>query len=150
MKRLPFISTTALTVGLLAFTGQAFGADMEELALVERATTDVVIDLGEAGDSAGDLLTFANEMFDATNSTKVGSDNGYCIRTAVGVAWECFWTLFLEGGQITVHGPFLDAGGSVLAVTGGTGKYASVSGEMKLNARNAEGSEYDFVYSLQY
>ena len=52
-------------------------------------------------------------------------------------------------GQITVEGPFLDAGDSVLAVTGGTGKYAGARGDMNLHARNPEGSEYDFVYNLQ-
>jgi hypothetical protein len=66
----------------------------------------------------------------------------------VGKAWECFWTLSLSDGQITVEGPFFDAGDSTLAVTGGTGAYAGVRGEMGLHARNAEGSEYDFRYKL--
>jgi allene oxide cyclase len=56
--------------------------------------------------------------------------------------------LFLST-SITVHGPFLDAGDSLLAVTGGTGAYAGAKGEMKLHARDAKGSEYDFVYSLK-
>ena len=51
-------------------------------------------------------------------------------------------------GQISVEGPFLDAGDSMLAVTGGTGAYSGVRGEMALHSRNAEGSEYDFTYSL--
>ena len=70
------------------------------------------------------------------------------MRTIPGKAWECFWTLSLDAGQITVEGPFLDAGDSVLAVTGGTGKYAGVRGDMMLHARDAKGSEYDFVYRL--
>jgi hypothetical protein len=39
---------------------------------------------------------------------------------------------------------------SVLAVTGGTGKFANAHGEMKLHARDAKGSEYDFAYNLSH
>ncbi|HEX9905986.1 MAG TPA: allene oxide cyclase family protein [Propylenella sp.] len=144
-----FRALALASAGLLssAFIGTAAG-ETQVLKLVERATTDAVTDLGDKGDSVGDLLTFANEVYDAMNAAKVGTNNGWCIRTAVGQAWECFWTLTLSDGQITVEGPFLDAGDSVLAVTGGTGAYSGAHGEMALHARNAEGSEYDFSYSL--
>ena len=126
----------------------ANGASAATMTLVEHAATDAVTDTGAAGDSAGDILTFANELFDAGNANSLGSDNGWCVRTVVGKAWECFWTASLKDGQITVEGPFLDAGDSVLAVTGGTGAYAGAKGEMKLHARDAKGSEYDFTYNL--
>jgi hypothetical protein len=127
--------------------GQAAVAK-ETLRLIERATTDVTTDIGAKGDSVGDLLTFANEVFDASNKTKLGTDQGYCIRVAAGKSWECAWTLIVAAGQITVAGPFFDAGDSVLAITGGTGKYASASGQMKLHSRNAQGTEYEFVYEI--
>lgn len=137
-----------LALGIaLAISGSA-AAKMKQLVLVERASTDAVTDTGAKGDSAGDILTFTNEVYDKDNKESVGQDSGWCVRTAVGKAWECFWTLALKDGQITVEGPFLDAGDSVLAVTGGTGAYANARGEMKLHARDAKGSEYDFVYSL--
>ena len=126
--------------------GGAYAAD--RLKVVERAATDVVTDIGEKGDTVGDILTFANEIFDEANASQIGTDNGWCIRTAVGKAWECFWTLTLSDGQITVAGPFLDSGDSTLAITGGTGAYAGVRGEMLLHPRNPEASEYDFTYSL--
>jgi hypothetical protein len=119
------------------------------LRLVEHADTDAVTDTGAKDDSAGDLLTFANPVFDAANSTKLGSDQGFCVRTVVGTAWECWWTLSLKEGQITVEGPFLDKGDSVLAITGGTGKFAGARGQMKLHSRNEKGSEYDFTYELE-
>ena len=137
-----------LAAVLLAASGSAGFAKDTTLKLVERATTDAVTDLGAKDDSAGDILTFANQIYDEANAKQLGSDNGWCIRTVPGKAWECFWTLSLADGQITVEGPFLDAGDSVLAVTGGTGKYAGARGEMKLHARDAKGSEYDFVYNL--
>ena len=120
----------------------------EQLIVVERATTDTVTDTGAKGDSVGDVLSFSNEVYDKDNKTLVGHDNGWCVRTAVGKAWECFWTLVLDKGQITVEGPFYNAGDSMLAVTGGTGDYATIRGDMKLHARDAKGSEYDFVYNL--
>lgn len=137
------------TALILALAATPAAADSMKLNLVERATTDAVIDTGAAGDSSGDLLTFANEVYDATNKTKVGDDNGYCIRTVVGKAWECFWTLSLAKGQIMVEGPFYDKGDSVLAVTGGTGAYARSRGEMHLHARDDKGTEYDFKYDLK-
>ncbi len=119
------------------------------LTFVERAVTDAVIDTGAPGDTAGDLLAFANPVFDAANTRQLGTDQGYCVRTEVGKSWECSWTLTLSGGQIAVAGPFLDKGDSVLAIIGGTGKYAGARGQMKLHARDEKGSEYDFVYTLQ-
>jgi hypothetical protein len=138
----------ALTASFLAAFGSSALAEDLTLKVVERATSDAVTDLGAKDDSAGDLLTFANEIYDESNTKLLGSNNGWCIRTVAGKAWECFWTLSLADGQITVQGPFLDAGDSMLAITGGTGKYAGARGEMALHARNPEGSEYDFTYKL--
>jgi allene oxide cyclase len=120
----------------------------EPLLLVERAYTDKVLDLGEKGDSAGDLLTFANPVYDAANKTQVGSNQGYCVRVAPGKSWECFWTLILKEGQITVQGPFNDVGDSQLVITGGTGKYTGAKGRMLLHPRDSKGAEYDFRYEL--
>jgi allene oxide cyclase len=55
--------------------------------------------------------------------------------------------LTLADGQITVEGPFYDAGDSTLAITGGTGAYVHTTGEMLPHARNAQGSEYVFTYT---
>jgi Allene oxide cyclase len=136
-----------IVVALLLAAGNAVAGEV--ITVVERANTDAVTDLGAKGDSAGDLLTFANPVFDKQNKNQVGTDQGYCVRTVVGKAWECAWSMSLKDGQLTVAGPFLDAGDSVLAITGGTGRYAAARGQMKLHARNAKGTEYDFVYELQ-
>jgi len=134
--------------GALAL-GASFGAAAaERIQLIEHADTDTVTDLGAKGDSVGDLLTFANPVYDATNKTKLGSDQGYCVRVNVGKSWECFWTLMLKDGEITVEGPFYDSSDSVMVITGGTGKYAGAKGDMKLHARDSKGSSYDFVYEL--
>jgi allene oxide cyclase len=121
----------------------------QHLQVIEHALTDATVDIGPKGDSVGDLLTFANPVFDAGDKLQVGTDQGYCIRVVVGKSWECFWTLMLKDGQITVEGPFFDSGDSVMVVTGGSGKYAGAKGSMKLHARDAKGSAYDFGYDLQ-
>lgn len=141
---LPFASVIAA----MTVIASAMPALAETITLVERATTDGTVDTNDKGDTAGDILVFSNEVFDEANTAKVGTDNGWCVRTVVGTAWECFWTTSLDGGQITVEGPFLDGKDSTLAVTGGTGKYSGAKGEMVLHSRNAEGSEYDFKFNL--
>jgi len=144
----------AVVIATSAITGKAFASSAGHqqggtFTVVEHADTDTTADTGPTGDSPGDVLTFANPIFDATNSRQVGTDNGSCIRTAVGVSYECSWTTSLPGGSIMVSGPFLDAGDSTLAVTGGTGRYRAVSGEMRLHARDAVGSSYAFTFSLR-
>jgi allene oxide cyclase len=117
------------------------------IRVVERATsTDTSVDLGARGDSIGDLLAFGNELFDEGNQIKVGTDQGSCVRTVPGQAYECTWTNSLAKGQITVQGPFLDSGDSVLAITGGTGAYRKARGTMNLHARSA--TEFDFTFHL--
>ncbi len=146
------IAVGVIAVGVIAAASALAGRSQTTSAMtvkvVERATTDAVTETGKKGDSAGDLLTFANAVYNAANTSKVGTDNGWCIRTVVGTSWECFWTTFLANGQITVEGPFLDAGDSKLAITGGTGAYATARGWMLLHARNKKGTEYDFVFHV--
>jgi hypothetical protein len=134
----------ALAAALL--TVPAFAA--EQLKVVERPVGETTIDLGAKGDSVGDLLVFANSIFDPANKTQIGKDQGYCVRIVVGKSWECNWTMILKEGQITVEGPFMDEGDSTFTVTGGTGKYAGAKGSMKLHARDAKPSSYDFTYDL--
>src|SRR5262245_45736016 len=119
------------------------------LRVVERAETDTVIDNGDSGDSIGDLLAFGNPIYDPANQTKLGDDQGSCVRTVVGKSWECMYTLILPEGQITVQGPFYDAADSTLAITGGTGAYRDARGQMTLHARNEQGTEYDFTYEIE-
>ena len=58
------------------------------ITVIEHATTDTTTDTGATGDSVGDILTFANDVFDAADQTKVGTDNGYCLRTVKGAGWR--------------------------------------------------------------
>jgi hypothetical protein len=145
MKRFAIIAVlgaVALAVSLSVGAwgkGQGSGQGQQKarghsLTVIEHPTTDTTTDTGAAGDSTGDILTFANEVFDAKDSVKVGTDNGFCIRTVAGQAYECNWTTFLPKGQITVEGPFYDTQDSTVAITGGTGRYRHVRGTMDLKS----------------
>jgi allene oxide cyclase len=151
MRRLLVIPALA-AVGVLAFAvvnggAGTSGSGGKVIHVIERATSDTVTDTGAAGDSVGDVLTFANDVYDASNSTKVGSDQGYCIRTEVGVSWECNYTTFLARGQIVVEGPFYDAADSTFAITGGTGAYRNARGQLELKARSG-GTAFDFIFHV--
>ena len=153
MKR--FASITAL-IGVALAVALAVGAwgkgqgphkaRGHSLTVIEHPTTDVTTDTGAAGDSAGDLLTFANDVFDASDTQKAGTDQGYCIRIVPATSYECTWTTSLPKGQITVEGPFYDAKDSTLAITGGTGRYRHVRGTMDLNS--VGDGKFQFVFHL--
>jgi hypothetical protein len=145
-----------LKSGLLLLTVfTACGVEVEEepiqirtIHLVERAATDALVDNEPPGDSAGDVLTFSNLLFDAMNTTQVGTDQGYCVRVVAGQSFECTWTAFLSEGQLTVSGPFYDTKGSQLAITGGTGAFRGARGEMQLEFRDSQTPEYNFIYQV--
>ncbi|HEY4021874.1 MAG TPA: dirigent protein [Pseudonocardiaceae bacterium] len=154
MRRSILIGT--LTVAVLAIGGAGVAVATTQnsaqhgnnFTVVEHAITDTTVDIGPKGDSLGDILAFGNPIYDAGNHTQVGNDQGSCVRTKVGVAWECSWTTILPGGSLTVEGPFYDSADSVLAITGGTGTWARARGQMTLHARDAAGSSYDFRFSV--
>ena len=151
MKRpIAVLTTLVFAAGALAFAApSAFGGGTHKtISVIEHPITDTTTDVGKKGDSVGDILTFANPIFDSKDQKQVGSDQGFCIRVVAGASWECTWTNFLKGGQIVVQGPFFDAKASNLAITGGTGKYATARGWMHLKAINNE-EEFSFVFHLR-
>ena len=150
LRLTPIVALVALVlVGVFAFHNSSLAQanTPATIHVVEHAITDTEV---PAKDALGNLLVFHNPVFDAANKKQVGQDNGDCVRTIVGKVWECFWTVFLPAGQITVEGPYYDNGSdSLLAITGGTGSYQQIRGQMRLHARgNPVGSQYDFIYML--
>ncbi|MBV9683729.1 MAG: dirigent protein [Solirubrobacterales bacterium] len=151
--RVSLAAAAALTTGtVLAATSSAKPSRAHTAAatvhVVEHAITDTEIPTGGGKDVKGNILTFNNPVFDAADKKRVGHDEGFCTRIAPAQGiWECLWTTFLKAGQITVQGPFYDTRNSVLSITGGTGAYRRMRGEMVLKSRNG-GKEYDFIFKL--
>jgi allene oxide cyclase len=152
MRRTIMTLIAVAGLGTLALAGGSIASSspssLTKVHVIEHAVTDTVIDVGASGDSTGDLLTFHNRLYDAADATVVGRDQGECVRISPAKGtWECRWTSFLPGGQITVEGPFFDTHNSTLSITGGTGRYATAEGDMLLLSRNG-GAEYDFVFRV--
>ncbi len=167
-KSLVLTTVAALLLGALAgafftmhtTTPAAQANGQRVIHVVEHAITDTVGDADNgtpSPDGLGNVLAFHNPVYDSADKKQVGVDNGQCTRTITSTTsksnngvWECFWTVVLKQGQITVEGPYNDDGtDTTLAITGGTGAFVDAHGQMLLHATgNPVGSEYDFIYTL--
>jgi hypothetical protein len=146
MTTVAIAAVALLIAGLVAQAG-ADARRTTTLVVIEHANTDKVIDTGKAGDSAGDLLTFHNKVYDEADAVQVGTDIGDCIRiNPKRGSWECRWTTSLEGGSITVEGPFYDTKDSTMAITGGTGVYVTARGSMDVTAVTGG---YQFTFNIE-
>jgi allene oxide cyclase len=142
------VAVAAVTVVAPASAKSAHAAAGRTVHVIEHAITDTENPGVGGKDAKGNILTFNNPVYNTANKVKVGHDEGFCtrIQPKLGI-WECLWTTFLAGGQITVQGPFYDTHNSVLSITGGTGAYNGARGQMTLLSRNG-GKEYDFIFKL--
>ena len=106
------------------------------------------IDIGTPGDSVGDILTFDQPLLDQ-HMRKIGNNSGTCIRTRPGHSFQCQWTLTLDDGTIQVAGREFDKGASNISITGGTGSYAGITGEMKSVNNNDGTFTQTLIYSIK-
>ncbi len=104
-----------------------------------------IADIGDGGDSGGDILVFDQPLLDA-HGGNIGNNSGVCTRTRVGHSFQCQWTLTLEDGSIQVAGRELDQGVSNITIVGGTGAYSGITGEMQ-SVNNDDGT---FTQTLRY
>jgi hypothetical protein len=132
-----FSIIVVLSAGVLGGANVTVARDT--LHVVERSVSETTIHLGakQESDSIGDMLVFANPIYDSSNATQVGMVQGTCVRVIVGKSWECFFTLALANDRITLEGPYADTGDSIFAITGGTGRYIGAKGKMSLHARDS-------------
>lgn len=133
---------------LLTLFATASGA-AERIVLVERASNEQVVAVTRAEDAIGHLLVFSNALYDAANRAAAGMSRGYCVRVEVGRWWQCQWTLELAAGALQVAGAYPDSGDADFAIVGGTGRYAGARGVLRVHARDAAHSAYDFAIELK-
>ena len=134
---------TAIFLGVAACSQES----PQTLITIADARTDParVIDMGEPGDSRGDMLVFDQPLLDEAMEI-IGNNSGTCVRTRVEHSFQCQWTLTFDNGSIQVAGREFDQGTSVVSITGGTGSYAGISGEMT-SVNNNDGT---FTQTLRY
>ena len=141
----------ALTVAAVTLAGTAYASPSEPddssphkqrtIRLVEKSQVvqPTVIDVGEAGLSAGDSVVVRDEVL-REGGEPAGVLRQVCTVVDVGSSLltstaECIGSLALTEGTLTVAGPFLPASPEqALAVTGGTGEFRAARGETVIDA----------------
>lgn len=132
--------------GLISITSCTQDAPQTLITIADaRVHTAKVIDVGEPGDSVGDILAFDQPLLDEQGK-QVGNNSGTCIRTRVAHSFQCQWTLTLGNDSIQVAGREFDKGSSHIAIVGGTGRYAGITGQME-SVNNGDGT---FTQTLRY
>lgn len=123
--------------------------ETDELRFFEINTSTRVVDMGEVGNSAGDMyLKNQNPLFNSRTGEEIGSSSGYCIVISAGedgFIYECAYTVTFSDGSIYVAGTSYDEGD--LPILGGTGKYAGAVG-LLTEQYNAE--ENLFEYTVRF
>jgi hypothetical protein len=130
-RAVSLIAATAVLALLAAAPALAKGA-LPTRTFVKITHTDIV-DVGATGDSLGDMNVFAFRVFDRAGGRRIGGGHGYCVRTEVGVANDCVANSSLPGGRIILQWEEFDLQRVAhAAITGGTGRYRNMRGEMRL------------------
>jgi hypothetical protein len=123
----------------------------KRLVLVERNATETEIDNPPEGFSVGDEVAFAGDLY--WRGKKVGYDDGQAVFTLVSqdqVRAHATFTATVRGDEINGAGSvtFSETGAVdfELSVTGGTGRYDDVGGEVTV----VEGAQtVKFVFDLE-
>ncbi|CAN4080010.1 unnamed protein product [Withania somnifera] len=88
--------------------------------------------------SLGDLVPFSNKLYTGDLKKRIGITAGLCIlikheEEKKGDRYEAIYSFYFgDYGHIAVQGPYLTYEDTYLAVTGGSGIFAGVSGQVKL------------------
>lgn len=151
MKHLSVVILIGGVAALLAFTVGAGGASKQAnetrtFRVIEKTTAFQFVEIDPAGDSQGDYVVGASELFNRANR-KIGTDHWMCVRTNIGEQRHCTLTYFFARGFLTLQGPYRDDGTGKFAITGGTGAYRDASGWMDLTSTTTPDGGKTFVYT---
>jgi hypothetical protein len=153
MKRWLMWTSLVLTLGLLAggaayaTGGTAHATDTRGKRLTIRFLDVAVpeksdfVDIGEAGSSPGDMFVFENELRNRADTKTLGRFAGVCTNLVSPGLVSCRGTLELARGTIEVAAlvDFAAGGPIVAAVTGGTERFKTAHGQMRLSEEVASG-----------
>jgi hypothetical protein len=144
MKRLALITAAvlaAITIAVLvAGSGSAQQPGEQTIRFVERASSEHLVDNPPRGTarnrriSAGDLAVSTAPVFDATNTTRLGTTHTFCVATRGGTlaraTFHCTGTAVLRQGTLASNfgGRLGESTEVTFAVTGGTGAFEGRTG----------------------
>nr|AFV68275.1 allene oxide cyclase [Catharanthus roseus] len=92
----------------------------------------------KTANSLGDLVPFTNKVYSGDLQKRLGITSGICILIKnepekKGDRYEAIYSFYFgDYGHIAVQGPYLTYEDTYLAVTGGSGIFEGVSGQVKL------------------
>ena len=118
------------------------------LTVLTKTREERVVDLGPQGPSHGDMRVVNAPLYNESGKQRIGRLDLFCVTTdpadepsEKAHMAECTYTYTLPGGEISVQGvsafPKLSERPprGVDAISGGTGKYAGVRGEVRFETR---------------
>src|SRR3954454_11035197 len=140
----PLRVLTALGVALALAIPPAAVAKRMAFDLRSKVTNAKLVDAEPAGQSAGDILVFTEDLFGKTGAV-VGHDAAYCVQLFDATAL-CSGVYSLKGGQLMVQllqpGP---TGTYTQSITGGTGRFARATGTVTVRQDPAQGDRFHFA-----
>lgn len=144
-----------LALALVAAAGTVTAASAtppnEDAGRVIHFTTkqahQTLIDNGTPGFGVDDVVVFSNDLYQ--DGAKIGEDGGTCtvVRGGDALTMHCLGTNTLPDGQIAVQGLAAPGEPFELAITGGTGRYRAVHGQVF--GRNTSSTEMDITLVLR-
>jgi hypothetical protein len=141
------VALVALVVGAI---GPAWGAagdkDKRRTFTLEALSTEQEFE----GTGLGDQVVFTTQLL--RGDTEVGHQGGVCtVTSAVRVEAQCLATYVLPGGQITGQALIVlpDPAPYLVAITGGSGKFKGVEGEIHVDPASATQPRGVLTFRLQ-
>lgn len=156
-KRLGVLGMTVAVVALaVVLAGSAWGSSSHDhqqrvFRLVAVSTEQNFLDLGAAGTSLGDHVVFTTRLLQG--DTDVGHQGGVCtVTSAPASEAQCIATYSLRGGQITGQALVVlnDPAPYAVAITGGSGKYKGVEGEVRVRPATDTQPKGILTFHLHY
>ena len=145
---LPLLAGALVAAFLIASPSQA-SHHGKVLTLTGKTLAEQRVDVGDPGPSLGDMSVLTEDVY--RNGKRVGTSDISCTVVRIQMpkfAAQCFNTTSLSGGQITAQGIVtsdqLEKVPFVQAVTGGTGVYAGVGGELTVDEAGDKPAELTF------
>jgi hypothetical protein len=167
MKKLLFGSLlTIAAIAALAFAPFALAHQSNQAQVVTSTTanhhhTNLVvyehsahyktIVVGTQQDPRGNYYVFDDPVYNNTDQHPIGFSEGLCTYTSKTIT-QCDWTLIFASGKITISGAALESDVvTTYAVTGGTGIYRQISGQVVLKyMKVGSQDEYKYDFDVEY
>jgi hypothetical protein len=159
MRKLTILGGTAVaavvTLTLIA-AAPADSASGRVVRLYEHDTSQASLDLGDKGESPGDLFVYSGDVFNKKGGKNIGRAAGQCLTVSTGSAHAesiCSAHVTLAGGKIIAEGLANTAdifGGKTITapVTGGSGIYRNARGYATVSVPQGVPNNTDAIFAF--